>query len=202
MGPMMYWFLRRVDDHEKDQPSYYFRMFDPDFTPHPVYAALKEYIATARWLGIGFHQEGNWTLDYAGPWSAPVADPDAAAGEYRTGAPGARLAFTFHGTGAELALLQNPYGGVVSVSVDGRPAQELDLRVTDPHSGGRIVLARGLVPGAHRVELTVTRGEMRLDGIVIRRTAEWLVQIGLWIAAGLVALGAGVGAFRRWRSAH
>jgi len=41
IGVLSYWFFKRADDREKDQPFYYFCLVEPDFTPHPVYWALK-----------------------------------------------------------------------------------------------------------------------------------------------------------------
>jgi hypothetical protein len=43
VGVVNFWFFKRPDDSEKDQPWYYFRMVEPDFTPLPVYDAVKEY---------------------------------------------------------------------------------------------------------------------------------------------------------------
>jgi hypothetical protein len=37
------WFFKRATDAEKDQAMYYFRLVDPDFTPMPVYDAMKSY---------------------------------------------------------------------------------------------------------------------------------------------------------------
>ncbi|MGE5138738.1 MAG: cellulase family glycosylhydrolase [Rudaea sp.] len=198
MGPMMYWFFRRVNDSEMNQAWYYYRMFEPDFTPHPVYAALKDYIAGANWLGIGWHQESDWALDYGGDWKPDVAD-EAAAGAYRVGYPGAQLHFRFHGTDAELALLQNPYSGAASVRVDGAAAREIDLRATDPAASGRIALARGLRDGEHKVDLTVTRGQLNLDGVVIQRTNAWLLTIAAWAAGVTLAAGVAWFAVRRYR---
>jgi hypothetical protein len=46
MGVACFWFFKRADDSERDQPSYYFRMVEPDFTPLPVYGAVKEYTSS------------------------------------------------------------------------------------------------------------------------------------------------------------
>ena len=43
VGVVNFWFFKRPDDSEKDQAWYYFRMVEPDFTPLPVYDAVKEY---------------------------------------------------------------------------------------------------------------------------------------------------------------
>lgn len=36
------WFFKRATDLEKGEPFYYFRLMEPDFTPLPVYDALRE----------------------------------------------------------------------------------------------------------------------------------------------------------------
>jgi hypothetical protein len=43
VGVISYWFFKRPADYEKNQSFYYFRMVEPDFTPLPVYDALKTY---------------------------------------------------------------------------------------------------------------------------------------------------------------
>ncbi len=43
VGVACYWYFKRASDNEKNQASYYFRLVDPDFTPRPVYDALKAY---------------------------------------------------------------------------------------------------------------------------------------------------------------
>jgi hypothetical protein len=51
MGVACFWFFKRADDSERDQPSYYFRMVEPDFTPLPVYGAVRDYAASLPALG-------------------------------------------------------------------------------------------------------------------------------------------------------
>jgi uncharacterized protein (DUF427 family) len=48
VGVVNFWFFKRPDDSEKDQAWYYFRMVEPDFTPLPVYDAVKEYASKAQ----------------------------------------------------------------------------------------------------------------------------------------------------------
>lgn len=43
MGVMNLWFFRRPHQDEWDEPFFYFRMVDPDFTPRPVWWAVREY---------------------------------------------------------------------------------------------------------------------------------------------------------------
>lgn len=50
MGVMNIWFFRRPHQDEGDQPFFYFRLVDPDFTPRPVWWAVRDY---AHQLGYG-----------------------------------------------------------------------------------------------------------------------------------------------------
>ena len=43
MGVAFTWYLKDADDHEKNQAKYYFRLLEPDFTPLPVYEAIRQY---------------------------------------------------------------------------------------------------------------------------------------------------------------
>jgi polysaccharide biosynthesis protein PslG len=48
VGVMSIWFFKRPSDAERNQSWYYFRMVEPDFTPTPLYSAVKDYIASRR----------------------------------------------------------------------------------------------------------------------------------------------------------
>ena len=56
-GVFCYWYFRQVGDIPPEAPEYYFRMVDVDFTPRPVYLALKETSPAVRvagpWLAQG-----------------------------------------------------------------------------------------------------------------------------------------------------
>ena len=43
IGVMSVWFFKRPSDGERNQSWYYFRMVEPDFTPMPLYEAMKRY---------------------------------------------------------------------------------------------------------------------------------------------------------------
>ena len=173
---------------------YYFRMFDPDWTPHPVYDAVKNYTPRARFVGIGFHGPEHWAMDWRGGWTIRQ-NPQAYFGEYRTGNVGDAVSFTFNGTDLDLVVAQNPYGGAVRVQVDGGTPRDLDLWRTDSGAGGRIALARDLVDGSHHVTITVTRAPAAINGFIIQRGNAWW----LWRVAGLVAvIGAGFGIRLLW----
>jgi hypothetical protein len=46
MGVACFWFFKLADESAQEQPWYYFRMVEPDFTPLPVYDAVKDYAAS------------------------------------------------------------------------------------------------------------------------------------------------------------
>jgi hypothetical protein len=183
MGAMMYWFFKRADDHEKNQPMYYFRMLDPDFTPHSVYGATKDYIARARVVTPGFRSTSHWAMDWRGVWETRE-DYRAYFGEYKIGRAGEgengragervsgrvgdSVSFSWRGMDLDLVVLQNPYSGAVRVQVDDQPAREIALWRTDAGVGGRIVLARALRDGEHRVTMTVTRSVVAVNGFVVK----------------------------------
>lgn len=198
MGAMMYWFFKRADDHEKNQPMYYFRILDPDFTSHPVYAAMKEHIARARVVPMGFRSASHWAMDWRGAWETRQ-DDHAYFGEYKAGQVGDSLSFVFRGTDLDLVVLQNPYGGAVRVRVDGQPARDIQLWRTDSGVGGRIVLARDLDSGEHRVSLTVTRAPVALNGFIVQRTDARTIWNATLISSGLAVLAMALLAWRRTR---
>jgi hypothetical protein len=43
VGAMSIWFFKPAGDDRKNQAMYYFRMVEPDFTPLPLYSAMKAY---------------------------------------------------------------------------------------------------------------------------------------------------------------
>lgn len=77
VGAIFYWFFKRPADVERDQSWYYFRMVEPDFTPLPVYEAMKDYITTQQpVLYPGVHQAENWATGL--PEGAEIIEIDGA----------------------------------------------------------------------------------------------------------------------------
>ena len=76
MGVMNLWFFKRADDRELEQPFYYFRMVDPDFTPRPVYGAIKAMATKPPVLNKGHAWADDRALTYGGNWKqGPPANP-------------------------------------------------------------------------------------------------------------------------------
>ncbi|MBI5030288.1 MAG: cellulase family glycosylhydrolase [Chloroflexi bacterium] len=205
MGALSYWFFRRVDDREKNQSMYYFRMFEPDFTPLPVYESIKNYTPTARLVDIGFKATTHWAMDWSGDWQT-VRDGSTYFGEYKEcGSVGARecggtsVSFAWRGTDLDLVVKQNPYGGAVRVQIDNNPPRDIELWRTDAGAGGRVSLARDLDSGEHHAMITVMRAPVAINGFIVQNGNGWLVRrvalvVGFSLAGCLV-----VGFFAMWR---
>jgi len=168
MGVMNYWFLKRATDQEKDQTFYYFRMLEPDFTPLPVYDAMREYANRPPVMRIGCHQEDHWALQWHGAWRHQ-RDDKAVLGRYVVGASGDGLDVTFEGTDIELVTARGPGMGRLLYSVDDGPSQALDLsaELYERHTVAN--LAGRLKDGEHHLAISVEKGPVMVDAFVVRR---------------------------------
>lgn len=168
VGVVNFWFFKRPDDSEKDQAWYYFRMVEPDFTPLPVYDAVKEYAHQPPVMYPGYHQEDHWAVSYEGRWST-VADEGAVLGAYRRSEEaGATLSFAFHGTDLTLVVVKSQASGALQVIIDDRPPVEIGLRSPAPEFGVQVPVACGLEDGKHQVRITALGEGAALDGFIVR----------------------------------
>jgi len=175
MGVIFYWFFKRADEHEIDQPFYYFRMVDPDFTPRPVYWALKELATAPPLVQVGFHQEDHWALSYEGAWQV-VEDERASLGSYRaSNRAGDGVSFTFKGTDLDLVVLKDSGSGTLHLVVDGKDRGDIDLYSAETLYQVQvpIVPSSGFNPGLdgeHRVEIALGEEGKRcaIDGLIVR----------------------------------
>jgi hypothetical protein len=188
VGVANFWFFKRATDLEKDRPEYYFRMVEPDFTPLPVYEALKEYANQPPVMYPGYHQEDHWAVSWldstagdSNVWQT-VRDERAVLGTYRmAGGVGESLSFSFAGTELDLVVVTGSEAGQLDVSVDpptnqgGEPTLSLDLRSDTPQFGVIKPVARGLDDSLHRVEIVHTPRKVGaaepvgIDGFIVRR---------------------------------
>ena len=176
VGVVNFWFFKRASDAERGQSWYYFRMVEPDFTPLPVYGAMREYTAgLTPALYIGSHQEDHWALEYEGNWET-VRDVVATQGAYRQATtPGATLRFTFEG--ASLTLVPGPGAGEVEVSVDGGEPRRVSLAGKPVRLVGR---------GLHAVTITALSGAVTVDGLIVRAAWHPSPRLVLGIAGLLI----------------
>ena len=168
VGVANFWFFKRADDSERDQAWYYFRMVEPDFTPLPVYQAMKEYANRPPVMYPGYHQEDHWAVRYEGEWET-VADGRAVLGAYRRSREaGAGVSFAFHGAGLELVVVRGEALGTLRVAVDGGPPIEVELRRPVSEFGVCVPIARGLADGEHEVRIEALGQGAALDGFIVR----------------------------------
>jgi hypothetical protein len=63
VGVMNVWFFKRPDESERGQSWYYFRMVEPDFTPLPIYNAIRAHTsALTPTLYQGVHPLSDWAV--------------------------------------------------------------------------------------------------------------------------------------------
>ncbi len=67
LGVANTWYFKRPDDtwRQEAKPEYYFRLTEPDFTPLPVYEAMKEYAPAVNdrpLMGVGAHPPDHWAI--------------------------------------------------------------------------------------------------------------------------------------------
>lgn len=164
VGVINFWFFRRPSDAERDQAWYYFRMAEPDFTPLPVYDAMKDYIAgLTPTLYPGTHQEDHWALTYSGEWET-VREPSAVLAAYRrTSEPGATVAFAFEGRA--LTLTPGPEAGEIEVQIDDGAPRRLVV------GGEPLRLFSSARRETHRVRIALRRGQVGVDSLTVQ--AGW-----------------------------
>ncbi len=178
MGVMNIWFFKRVDDHEKNQPFYYFRMVGPDFAIHPIYNAVKAFGTQPPAIHRGYFQEDDWVLKYQGNWKE-VSDPQACLGGMKeTRAAGNTISGTFDGTDLTLVVPKGPSYGPAYVEIDGTPQAAnqlprdgsgraiLNEKAASPAWQQEIPVASGLANGRHQFKIT-TMGAFALDGEIV-----------------------------------
>jgi hypothetical protein len=207
LGVINVWFFKRATDTEQDQAMYYFRLVEPDFTPMPVYDALKTYFhsAEARTLYLGVHQEDDWALTYAGPWERRQ-DAAAQLGGVAVAPPASRAApdgseatldLAFDGT--DLWLQAGPgAAGTIAYSLDAGAEQTAELA-----AGEEAHLASGLAGSRHTLSIRAVAGSVAVDSLTIRdkpAIVPWLLA-GAAVVLGLLGLrmiGMALSRRRRW----
>jgi hypothetical protein len=199
MGVMALWHFRLVAPEGRLLPQFFFNAVDDDFTPEPLYLAMRDLALSPRPVPRGYRQEDDWRIGYWGAWRRSP-DARAVAGGYAESASSdAGLSFRFRGTDLDLVLDRFDGGGQLAVSIDGRPAHLVDGGGPGEVWGARVSLARALPDGVHVVEARVADARpVRVDGFVIdRRTGspglapETALLLGGALAVGAAARTAG-----------
>lgn len=160
-GVTTVWFFKKATDAEREDPSYYFRLVEPDFTPLPVYEALAGYLTTLEpTLYRGRHQETTWQLTYNGAWE-DVPDPTAVLGSRRQATEvGAEVTVTWEGR--SLWLTPGPGQAILRVTEETGRTRDVAL------SGAPVRLAGRLFSARHQTTLTVLEGDVAIDELQVR----------------------------------
>lgn len=165
IGVIAWWYFKRADDSETGQSWYYFRLVEPDFTPTPVYEALKAYMTGERPQVLGAGRHG---LAARGMISA---GPDG--GETRT--------FRVRGTAAYLCHEALPQSQAITVSADGGAARTLVLAAG---AAGCAPLSEHLEGEVHLLSLSADDWDDLHSLVVLDHGARQRLP---WLLAGLVA---------------
>ncbi len=160
VGVVAVWFFKRASNTECDQPFYYFRLVEPDFTPMPVYDSLSTYLNhLSPTLYRGHHQETSWQLTYEGTWETKYT-PEAVLGSYRrTTDPTARLVITWEGR--QLTLTPGPERGTLRLTEDNAPPRKITLR------GRPVTLSRHLRRARRQLTITLEEGTLSVDNLYV-----------------------------------
>jgi hypothetical protein len=188
LGVANFWFFKRASDAEREQSWYYFRMVEPDFTPLPVYGAMKTFSSELTpTLYPGLHQEGHWALSYEGDWR-DVDDEHAMFGVLRRSTEaGALLRFTMEG--ARLALVAAGDEAQIEVRVADAAPRRITIDQSAPQA---VTLLRTLRTQRSVVSIRLLSGALEVDGLQVRdpwRPPAWLV-LALVALALVATLGA------------
>jgi hypothetical protein len=191
-GVLFYWFFRRPSDADRQQVDYYYRMVEVDFTPLPVYEAVRSLTREKPVLGIGYHQEGHWALEWSGSWS-PIADPRMSLGHAsRSSAPGAALRFRFRGTDLTLVTCLGPDRGQLRITLSAdRMTEEraVVLHAPTERCQQHVPLLQGAPPGVYTVTLQAQGPDLVVDGLIVQQEAGrfWLRRaLGIGLLLGLL----------------
>jgi hypothetical protein len=125
-GVFFIWYFRQVGNISPDDPGYYFRMVDVDFSPRRIYTAVQDKAVQLAEAGPGYYEETNPAVNIAaGRWTAQI-DPSASGGSVLFGdAPGSTLTFAFRGGEVYLVTRRGPQGGQLLVTLDGENVEGL-----------------------------------------------------------------------------
>lgn len=190
VGVVNYWFFTLPDASRQNEPMYYFRMVEPDFsaerttfTPLPVYDSMRAYITgltPTLYQGVA-QVDGHHAVTHD-PQAAAV---EADGAQFGTALQASVLAFNAHGT----AVRMRWQGGDLTVTVDGAAHA-----ISEPAGGWRITtLAEAPFPQTFAISLdapaplvfdSVTVADSTLRTVLL--LAALIVPVGLVFALAVI----------------
>jgi hypothetical protein len=182
-----YWFFKLPSEERSHQAMYYFRMVEPDFTPLPVYDAMREYITNLTpTLYIGVHQaEDNWAMTL--PDSAEVVEVVGA--QFNHVVETTQASFAASGTDVRLRWRGD---AVPNLEINGRSSAPISVYIAED-GWNTMLLYQSLNPQITSVRVT-SNVPFQLDSVTVYdRTATnvypliggivAVVSIGLYVVA-------------------
>ncbi|MBC7810840.1 MAG: hypothetical protein H7175_06825, partial [Burkholderiales bacterium] len=184
IGPMFYWFFRLPDESRSNESMYYFRFADPDFTPRPIYASMRNYITTQTpTLYAGVHQAEDWAVTLSD--DAVVSDDDDA--QFGRVVRTNEVIFSARGTDVTINL----FGADVFpiLEIDGNPVElwMLNMRSIPDSFGYTAPIYQSNTAETHTYRLFADDRQFSIDSItVIDRTFENLFGL---VAGAVIGIG-------------
>ncbi len=169
-GVFSIWYFRPVRDPLEKKADYYFRMVNADFTPAPVYLAVKEATALSSIASPGLYDETAAPVQPGSQWQLVYTSTITSGSYLESSEPNSSLGLIFEGTDLTLRVRRGPDGGRLLVRVDGIPGKgtslpqaafgQTYLELYSAQPGWMDVhliqgLGQELGPAKHRLELTV-----------------------------------------------
>jgi len=190
LGVGFYWFFKQADDRERDSnPQYYFRMVEPDFTPLPVYHALKTQANQPPVMHTGWYQARHWAVNYEGGWES-TRRPAASFGAAYGGHPGDVAEFTFAGSRLSLAV-GGP--GRLRIEIDQMAPVEIEPA---GESLQTVVVASNLSQAPHTAQIEVLDGPVVIDGFIVESSPSLALN---WAGSVIMVLAALGGVWMLWQ---
>jgi hypothetical protein len=170
-GAFNIWYFRQTgQQYTPEEPAYYFRMVDVDFTPRRVYDAVRDATPGLAVAPAGHFEETNPAVSVDAGWREIIAVEASGQSLLENDEANASVTFTFRGHSVDLIARQDPYGGRLLVTLDGRSVAGLpsddqgrsyvDLKADTIAWQVRLPIAEGLVPGQHVLRLTASGNEL------------------------------------------
>jgi hypothetical protein len=204
-GVFMIWYFRQVGNIPPDDPEYYFRMVDPDFTPRQVYLAVQDAAQQLQEAGQGVVQEMNAAAQHYGAWEQVTRSEAGGQSALRSDTPGDSVTLSFRGQSVDLITRTGPDGARLVVTLDGRAVSGLardetgqsyvSLYSKAEKNGAAIPLVRDSSLGSHTLRITVSQStdlestgrEAVIDAFAVRSGKSTSASL-LPSLAGLAAL--------------
>jgi hypothetical protein len=186
LGVGFYWFFKQADDRERDSnPQYYFRMVEPDFTPLPVYEAIKTKTNEPPVVYPGWHQADHWAIAYEGNWE-PVSQSSAMFADALAGHPGDTATFSFDGSSLAIAA-----EGSGRMRLQVNQQEPVEIRLSQETLRSPVKIASGLAKGPHQATLEVLEEPVIVDGFVIESSPNLILNRAGSALMVLAAIGGG-----------